>query len=70
LRLVSVKVINDEIVRGLTKNSKRSQDLISQRVPVLLLGAARYGIRVLDSDFRRAVESGAFPYRMYCFAND
>lgn len=70
LRLVSEKVINDEVVRGLTKNSKRSQDLISHRVPVFLLGPVRYGIRVLDSDFRRAVESGAFPFRMYCLAND
>jgi SAM-dependent methyltransferase len=70
MRLVSERVINDEVVRGLTKNSRRSQDLISRRVPVFLLGLVRYGIRLLDSDFCRAVESGQFPYRMYCFAND
>ena len=67
MRTISQRSIDDEAMRGLRENTHRSQDLISRRVPVFLLGVIRYGIGILDWDLRRA---GGFSYRMYCFAKD
>jgi ubiquinone/menaquinone biosynthesis C-methylase UbiE len=67
MRLISERVIDDEAMRGLRENTKRSQDLISRRVPVFLHSVIRYGIGVMDWDLRRA---GGFSYRVYCFAKD
>jgi ubiquinone/menaquinone biosynthesis C-methylase UbiE len=69
MRLISERVINDEVMRGLSKNSQQSRDLISRRVPIFLFGLVRYAIGVLDWDFRRMVQSG-LSYRIYCFAKD
>jgi ubiquinone/menaquinone biosynthesis C-methylase UbiE len=67
MRLISQRSIEKEAMRGLRENTRRSQDLISRRVPVLLLGVIRAGIGVLDWDLRRA---GGFSYWVYCFAKD
>jgi SAM-dependent methyltransferase len=67
MRLISERGIDDEAMRGLMANTRRSQELIRHRVPAFLVGLIRYGIGVLDWDLRRA---GGFSYRLYCFAKD
>jgi SAM-dependent methyltransferase len=67
MRLISERVIDDEAMRGLMANTRRSQELIRHRVPAFLVGLIRYGIGVLDWDLRR---TGGFSYRLYCFAKD
>jgi SAM-dependent methyltransferase len=70
IRLVSVRVIDDEVRRGVEKNSPRMQDIISRRVPTLLQGLARNEAFVRGGKRYRAVQSGEFSYRAYCFAKD
>jgi ubiquinone/menaquinone biosynthesis C-methylase UbiE len=65
MRLLSQRSIEEEALRGLRENTRRSQELISRRVPVFLLGVIRSSIGVLDWELCRA---GGFAYRMYCFA--
>jgi SAM-dependent methyltransferase len=70
MRLVSERVIDDEVLRGMMKNSQQSQDRINRRLQVFLRGLVRSAIGVLDWDFRRQVQSGKCLYRIYCFAKD
>lgn len=67
LRLVSERDIHDEAMRGLRENTRRSQELLSRRMPVFLVEIIRQGFSVMDWDLRRA---GGFSYRVYCFAKD
>lgn len=70
MRLLSHEIINDQVLRGLEGNSQSAQDLISSHVPAFLRGLVRDGVGVQDSKFYRALQSGEFSYRLYCFAKD
>jgi SAM-dependent methyltransferase len=70
VHLISERAIDDEVLRGLEKNSSRIEDLISRRVPAFLQGLARSRAGVRDSKFCSALQRGEFTYRMYCFAKD
>jgi ubiquinone/menaquinone biosynthesis C-methylase UbiE len=85
MRLLSQTAINAQVLRGMEKNSQRTQDLISRRLPAFLHGSAREfaqfaGVqgsrlyRALQSGevswLYRALKSGEFSYRMYSFAKD
>jgi SAM-dependent methyltransferase len=67
MRLASERIIDDEVARGLLRNSTRSPDLIGRRVPRVVLAVIRFGGRVVDWALRRVAGS---TYRMYCFAKD
>lgn len=70
LRLVSQRSIDDEVMRGLEKNSPRLQELIDRRVPKFLRGFARSNAGVKGGRLYQGVELGLFSYRVYCFAKD
>jgi SAM-dependent methyltransferase len=67
MRRISERVIDDEAMRGLRGNTRRSQDLLSRRMPVFLADVIGHGFSLLDWDLRRA---GGFSYRLYCFTKD
>jgi ubiquinone/menaquinone biosynthesis C-methylase UbiE len=67
MRRIAERVIDEEAMRGLRENTRRSQDLLSRRMPVFLADVISHGFSVLDWDLRRA---GGFSYRMYCFTKD
>jgi ubiquinone/menaquinone biosynthesis C-methylase UbiE len=70
MRLVSERVIDDEVERGIEKNSPRVQAIISRRVPAFLQRVARDQAGVRGGKLYNGVQGGVFSYRMYCFARD
>ena len=68
LKMLSQRVINAEVVRGIEKNSQRWHDIIDRRVPRFLRGYVRTNSGVRGSAIYRAYSSGTSSYRMYCFA--
>lgn len=70
LRKVSQRSIDDEVKRGLEKNSPRLQELINRRVPKFLQGFARSNAGVQGGRLYRGVELGLFSYRVYDFVKD
>jgi len=70
LRLVSKKVIDEEVVRGLQKNSPRSSEMINRHLPSF---ARRFGreFAVVDGSlFYKDLERGEISYRTYCLIKD
>ena len=67
MRSITERVIDEEAKRGLRAITKRSQDIVSRKLPVFFSDVIRYGVSVLDWDLRRA---GGFTYRVYCFVKD
>jgi ubiquinone/menaquinone biosynthesis C-methylase UbiE len=70
LREVSKRVINDEVLRGLQKNSPRSSDLINRNMPAIGRRFAREFAVVDGSLFYNDLERGEIDYRMYCLTKD
>ena len=70
MRLMSEKVINAEVLRGLEKNSQRSMELIQHYLPAFMRRFGREFAVVDGSWFYRDVQRGEISYRMYCFAKD
>jgi ubiquinone/menaquinone biosynthesis C-methylase UbiE len=67
MRLISERVIDDEALRGLRENTRRTQEQLSRRMPVFLVDVIRQGFSVMDWDLRR---DGGISYRVYCFIKD
>jgi hypothetical protein len=70
LRLVSERVINAEVLRGLHENSPRSTELINRYLPAFMRRFGREFAVVDGSWFYRDLERGEISYRTYCFAKD
>lgn len=70
LRQVSERVINDEVLRGLQKNSPRSNDLINRHLPAVVRRFGREFAVVDGSWFYRDLERGEIDYRTYCLVKD
>ena len=66
MRMLSHEDINAQVVRGLEKNTPRILDLIG-RVPTILHPIGRAYSGVEGTAFYRAMQSGKYSYRMYCF---
>jgi ubiquinone/menaquinone biosynthesis C-methylase UbiE len=66
MRILSREVINEQVVRGMEKNSPQILDLIS-RVPRVLHRIARDYSGVEGTEFYRAMQRGKYSYRMYSF---
>lgn len=69
MRLISERVINPEVLRGLEKNSTRSQELIGH-LPVLLRPFGRLFAGVPGTLIYRELERGRNSYRIYSFSKD
>ena len=70
MRMLSQRVINAEVIRGMEKNSQQWQEVIDRHVPAFLHGLARDIAGVRDSSLYHELQSGGLSYRMYCFAKD
>jgi cytochrome P450/SAM-dependent methyltransferase len=70
LRMVSERVINPEVLRGLEGNSPRYLDLVGRRLPVYMRPFGRLFAGVPGSLMYRELERGGLSYRMYCFTKD
>jgi ubiquinone/menaquinone biosynthesis C-methylase UbiE len=70
LRLVSEKIINDQVLRGLHKNSPRSNELINRYSPPFLRRFGREFAVVDGSMFYKDLERGEIHYRTYCLTKD
>jgi fatty-acid O-methyltransferase len=68
MRMLSQREINAETLRGMDENSQQWVDMIDRRMPAFLRGAVRANWGSRGTQFYREVQSGAFTYRMYCFA--
>jgi ubiquinone/menaquinone biosynthesis C-methylase UbiE len=70
LRQVSSRVINDEVLRGLKKNSARSNEIINTRLPAFLRKFGREFAVVDGSWFYNDLERGEIDYRAYHLTKD
>ena len=68
LTLRSSRVINAEVLRGMTRNSARSTALIVRHLPTWMHGLGRDFAGIKGSRIYAALESGELSYRSYHFA--
>jgi fatty-acid O-methyltransferase len=68
MRMVSQRVINAEVLRGMEKNSQQRLDLIGRHAPAFLHGLSREMAGVADTSTYHQLQIGDLAYRMYCFA--
>ena len=69
MRMLSHEDINAQVVRGLENNSQRILDLVA-RMPAPLRPVGREYGGLKGTGFYRAMQSGKYPYRRYCFTKD
>jgi ubiquinone/menaquinone biosynthesis C-methylase UbiE len=69
MRMLSHEDINAQVVRGLEKNSERILDLVGRMPKALRRIGREYG-GLEGTGFYRAMQSGKYPYRMYCYTKD
>jgi len=67
LKLVRQRNINTEVLRGMDKNSERSQALIARHLPKFLHGLGRDFAGTRGSRIYNALADGELSYRSYCF---
>jgi SAM-dependent methyltransferase len=70
LRMVSERVINPEVLRGLDNNSGRYLDLVDRRVPRFLQPVGRLFAGAPGTLMYRELQRERLSYRMYCFGKD
>lgn len=70
LRLLSQEVINEQVLRGLERNSARYQDLINRHTPAPLRRFFRDVAVTKGSPLYDDVECDKISYRLYCLARD
>jgi hypothetical protein len=66
-KILHTRNINAEVLRGMSRNSPRSQDLIARHLPKFMhrLGGDFAGVK--GSRIFKALNSGELSYRSYCF---
>jgi SAM-dependent methyltransferase len=73
MRLISERVINEEIMRGIESSHQNSLAIlgpVTRRAPSFLDDLARRAGGLRASTFYQALQSGENSYRMYCFIKD
>lgn len=70
LRLLSERVINAEVLRGLDNLAPRYLDLVGHHLPAFLRPFGRLFVGAPGSLMYRELQRGRLSYRMYCFAKD
>ncbi|KAA8963880.1 fatty-acid O-methyltransferase Mtf2 [Mycobacterium sp.] len=68
LRMISRRVINAEVLRGMEKNSGQWLGRIDRHVPAPFRGFARDMAGVPAMTLYQEMQRGGLSYRMYCFA--
>ncbi len=67
LQILHTRNINVEVLRGMDRNSARSLDLVSRRLPKFLHPLGRDFAGTKGSRIYNALKSGELSYRSYCF---
>ena len=67
LKLLHSRVINAEVLRGMDRNSQRSQDLIVRHLPSFLHSLGRDFAGIQGSRIYAALKENRVSYRSYCF---
>jgi ubiquinone/menaquinone biosynthesis C-methylase UbiE len=67
LTMTASRIINAEVLRGMDRNSQRSQDLVARHVPKFLRSLSEDFAGVRGSRVHTALQSGTLSYRSYCF---
>jgi ubiquinone/menaquinone biosynthesis C-methylase UbiE len=67
LKILRTQNINAEVLRGMNRNSPRSQDLIMRHLPRFLHSLGRDFAGIKGSRIHNALDSGELSYRSYCF---
>jgi SAM-dependent methyltransferase len=67
LKMLTAKNINPEVLRGLDRNSLRSESLITRHLPKWLQSLGRDFAGTRGSRIHQALASGELAYRSYCF---
>jgi SAM-dependent methyltransferase len=70
MQMVSERVINAEVLRGLDNNSPRYLDLVGRHVPTFLQSFGRLFAGAPGTLMYRELQRGRLSYRMYCFTKD
>jgi ubiquinone/menaquinone biosynthesis C-methylase UbiE len=70
LRMVSERVVNAEVLRGMDKNSSRNLDLVRRNAPVVLQPFGRLFAGLPGTPLYSELQRGRISYRMYCFAKE
>ncbi len=70
MRLLTERVINAEVLRGMEKNSPRYLDLIGRHLPAFLRPFGRFFAGVPGTRIYREIERGRISYRMYHFTKE
>ena len=68
LTMLHSRIINAEVLRGMDRNSIRSQELIVRHLPKFLHNLGRDFAGVQGSHIYNALRRGELSYRSYCFA--
>jgi SAM-dependent methyltransferase len=67
LKILRTRNINTEVLRGMNRNSARSQDLVAQHLPKFMHSLGRDFAGIKGSRVHNALNSGELSYRSYCF---
>ena len=70
MRLLSERVINADVVRGLDKLAPQYLDLVGHHLPAFLRPFGRLFVAAPGSLMYRELQRGKLSYRMYSFAKD
>ena len=70
MRLLSERVINAEVLRGLDKLAPRYLELVGHHLPTFLRPFGRLFVGAPGSLMYRELQRGRLSYRMYCFSKD
>jgi len=70
MRMVSKRVINEDVLRGLDKNSPRYQELVVNHAPRLLRPFGRLFSGLPGTTMYKQLQRGQLSYRMYHFIKD
>ena len=69
LKMLKLRVINPEVLRGMDANSQRSLKLIVGHLPKFMHPLGRDFAGVQGSRIYTALQNGQLSYRSYCFTN-
>jgi SAM-dependent methyltransferase len=70
MRMVSKRVISEDVLRGLDKNSPRYQELVVKHVPRILRPFGRLFSGLPGTTMYKQLQRGQLSYRMYHFIKD
>lgn len=69
-KMISQRVISDDVARGFHKNAFHLQDVVDSRTPPFLRSMVRKRLHEGIESNCSALESGALSYRLYCFEKE